>query len=523
MELETLKQIYQKKAPQFDPDGFRLYDAAVELTGFDLYGTFPYEDNRGMFKEADGHQLMRYLTADRFGKIKWEIVPGTTYERAILGETDTTTPEYQAFETELYRAVLIRMGFEDILPQEHGEEILRKDEVIETEAITELKLYTHLHVEMVDAGHGGSTVFLESIGQDKKAAYTELVQAAIQTVQPLEDARCAFLQHTGGYPGVNEKIVSLLHTTEVVEGRLYGVTVCRSRGALSPEEITALKSKCREYFDAGWGSGFAHCPRQEFAGLYIHFERNSGDPLLTRAELDAALKAGRVSNEPMVSEVNKDTFWPLIQEARHLWGEDLDGSAQWLESQLLMMGPEQARNFDNIVHGYLDLSYKYGLWTAASVMLDGCSDDGFMDFRGWLIAQGRDVYLAALKDPDSLADVPLDGRACFESLAYIGDSAYEKLTGKHTYNEIDQAAYEGLKRELAQDIVYGEGIGYPYKWSEATDYLPRLCEKYLTPEALAFLAQHHDDTWNLNSPDVKQARETAPKGKKAKHRGGDAR
>ncbi len=37
MELETLRQIYQEKAPRFDPDGFRLYHAAEELTGSDLY------------------------------------------------------------------------------------------------------------------------------------------------------------------------------------------------------------------------------------------------------------------------------------------------------------------------------------------------------------------------------------------------------------------------------------------------------------------------------------------------------
>lgn len=395
--------------------------------------------------------------------------------------------------------------------------------MIETEAISELKLYTPLHVKMAATELGNSAILLDSIRQDKKAAYTEWVRSAIQEVQPLEEARSGFFQHIGGYSDINGKIISILNTTEMAEGRLYGVTVFQSREALSPEEIKALKNECRRFYDGGWGSGFAHCARQGLADLYIHFERNSGDPLLTRAELDAALKAGRVSNEPMVSEVNKDTFWALIQEARRLWGQDLDGSAQWLESQLLIIGPEQARNFDSIVHGYLSLSYKYGLWTAASIMLDGCSDDGFMDFRGWLIAQGRAAYLAALKDPDSLADVPLDGRAYFASLAYIGDSAYEKLTGKHTYNEIDQAAYEGLKRELAQDIVYGEGINYPYKWSETADYLPRLCAKYLTPEALAFRAQYHDDTWNLTSPDVKQARETAPKGKKAKHRGGDAR
>lgn len=224
-----------------------------------------------------------------------------------------------------------------------------------------------------------------------------------------------------------------------------------------------------------------------------------------------------------ITTVNKETFWTLIAQAKARCGQDMDASAEWVEGELLRMGPEQAQNFSSIMYGYSALAYKYGLWTAASVMLDGCSDDGFIDFRNWLIAQGKEVYLAALKDPDSLADVPVYGGGCFESLAYIGDKVYEKLTGKNAYDSIDRAAYEKLEQELAKDIEYGEGINYPYKWSETAGYLPRLCEKYLTPEELGSLVRHHNDTWNLTSPDVQRARETASKGKKAKRRGGDAR
>ena len=41
------------------------------------------------------------------------------------------------------------------------------------------------------------------------------------------------------------------------------------------------------------------------------------------------------------------------------------------------MGPEQALNFDAVIHGYREAAYKYGLWCAAAIMLDGCSDDSF--------------------------------------------------------------------------------------------------------------------------------------------------
>lgn len=52
--------IYCKFAAQLDEDGFRLYHAAQQITGFQPYNAFPYEDNRGAFEAADGHTLLRY-------------------------------------------------------------------------------------------------------------------------------------------------------------------------------------------------------------------------------------------------------------------------------------------------------------------------------------------------------------------------------------------------------------------------------------------------------------------------------
>ena len=91
------KTFYEQIAPELDPGGFKLYFTAQRLTGFELYKQFPYEDSRGMFEMMNGHQLMRYLLADQFHAIRWEIVPGTGYEHAILQPIDTTTPAYQQF------------------------------------------------------------------------------------------------------------------------------------------------------------------------------------------------------------------------------------------------------------------------------------------------------------------------------------------------------------------------------------------------------------------------------------------
>ena len=55
------------------------------------------------------------------------------------------------------------------------------------------------------------------------------------------------------------------------------------------------------------------------------------------------------------------------------------------------------------------MAYKYGLWSAVRLM-GHATDDGFTDFRAWLISQGKEAYFAALKEPDTLADLdPGDG------------------------------------------------------------------------------------------------------------------
>ena len=177
-----------------------------------------------------------------------------------------------------------------------------------------------------------------------------------------------------------------------------------------------------------------------------------------------------------ITEINKDTFWKLIQSAKETCGQDMDAMMDFLKDRLVSMGPEQAQNFHDILHAYEDLADKFGLWDAAGVMKEyGCSDDGFIDFRAWLIAQGRDTYLSALADPDSLAEVTPYGDCCFETLSYVGEYAYEQLTGKSAYDQTDQTRYETLLAELEQDIVYKGGIEFPREGPELKQYLPRLC------------------------------------------------
>ena len=346
-EMLSPEEQYAQLAPTLDADGFSLYAAAEEVTGLKVYEEFPYEDNRGMFELADGHTLLRYLEAAYFGAVTWEIVPGTPYERAILGEVDKTTPEYRTFYQK----------------------------------------------------------------------------------------------------------------------------IC--------------------------------------AGAAAHIKKRIGKEMK--------------NVKGPITEINQDSFWDLIHEAKNACGQDMDAMLAYLKDRLVSMGPTQAQNFHDIIHVYEDLADKFGLWDAAGIMKEyGCSDDGFIDFRAWLIAQGREVYFAALADPDSLADVVPYGDCCFEQLSYVGDYAYEQLTGKSAYDQTDWSAYEALLMKLEQDIVYKDGIEFPREGADLKKYLPRLCAKH--PE------WDGQTRWNLQLKEIldlihagKDYDRRQTSNKKKRSRGGEAR
>lgn len=53
--------------------------------------------------------------------------------------------------------------------------------------------------------------------------------------------------------------------------------------------------------------------------------------------------------------------------------------------------------------GYKEVANKYGFWiVVAFIKEDECSNDRFIDFRAWLLAQSKETYLGALESTDSL-------------------------------------------------------------------------------------------------------------------------
>jgi Protein of unknown function (DUF4240) len=159
----------------------------------------------------------------------------------------------------------------------------------------------------------------------------------------------------------------------------------------------------------------------------------------------------------MTSSYAMDTeqFWNLIGAASLRVADPADGEAiAALAAFALSHFPrEEIIAAQRVLTGLMAASYRKPLWAAAYLINGGCSDDGFEYFRGWLIAQGREVFEHAVAAPDSLADLPVLGPAgpahwgVWEQVLYIPLWAYKAATGA----VLPADAYPGEYPELEAD------------------------------------------------------------------------
>jgi len=122
-------------------------------------------------------------------------------------------------------------------------------------------------------------------------------------------------------------------------------------------------------------------------------------------------------------------FWEVIDQARAR-GTSCAECAHELEGILSKSSSIEIETFARAQDDLMRASYRWDLWGAAFVINGGCSDDGFDYFRGWLMLQGRDVWEAALRDPESLVDLSFEGDADCEDALYAASKAYEAVAGR---------------------------------------------------------------------------------------------
>lgn len=153
--------------------------------------------------------------------------------------------------------------------------------------------------------------------------------------------------------------------------------------------------------------------------------------------------------------MTEDEFWRIVDDVAAQSKASSDTFAArvaLLEERLLGLDPQSVEAFAMHFSRLQMAAYRWDLWGAAYVLGAGCSDDGFGDFRTWLISMGRQRFERALVDPDSLVEVEFGDFAeqdsFFEEYAYVASRVFEELTDDELpYFEGHEIAGERWKPE----------------------------------------------------------------------------
>ncbi|MEO3752228.1 DUF4240 domain-containing protein [Streptomyces sp. B6B3] len=168
--------------------------------------------------------------------------------------------------------------------------------------------------------------------------------------------------------------------------------------------------------------------------------------------------------------MDETDFWEIVDGTRDAADGDPVTHAELLVDRLAGLDPDSVIDFARHFEARFNRAYRWDVWGAAWVLLDGASDDTFENFRCWLISQGRRVFEGTLHEPDALADLldrfdpRRDGEA--EDVGYASFDAYERLTGNELPDlGLDEPSEEPTGRPLDLEDPNVLTAAYPRLWS----------------------------------------------------------
>jgi hypothetical protein len=165
-----------------------------------------------------------------------------------------------------------------------------------------------------------------------------------------------------------------------------------------------------------------------------------------------------------------ETFWAMIDSARLKSGGELESYLDLLIESLEKLSIEEIIAFDDLLYEMDVKAKKQMVWDAGQLILCGCSEDTFMDFRDWLIAQGKEVFEKAIENPDSLVDV-VDVTIRDDDKGNIGSYIFFGVVARDAYENKTGQAFSRKQRE------YKPIAGTGHAEEEFATVFPRLTAK----------------------------------------------
>lgn len=179
-------------------------------------------------------------------------------------------------------------------------------------------------------------------------------------------------------------------------------------------------------------------------------------------------------------KMDKDTFWQIIDSVNSkVSSADQQEILRVTQEKLLDYDPKEIAVWANILGYYSELANTSGIFAASCLLNEYMSDDGFMDFRAWLISRGKEVYTAAVRNPDSLAGLEIPEDTRFELYGYVVYDAFKSKCKDDVYDVMKRNSLtKAQKADIRSEIEY-----YPHEidYLHAQSLLPNLYAKYMEP------------------------------------------
>ncbi|WP_428304837.1 DUF4240 domain-containing protein [Lacipirellula sp.] len=126
--------------------------------------------------------------------------------------------------------------------------------------------------------------------------------------------------------------------------------------------------------------------------------------------------------------MERDVFWKIIDDSRRS-AEDVEDVPSEVASRLAKLQADEIISFKQHQWDLDAESYRWDLWAVAYIVNGGCSDDLFDYFRGWLLANGKKRFEAALANPEVIGKWT-EEEVELEDMLYAADDAYQQVTGE---------------------------------------------------------------------------------------------
>lgn len=124
--------------------------------------------------------------------------------------------------------------------------------------------------------------------------------------------------------------------------------------------------------------------------------------------------------------MNRNEFWRMIGGVSHL---KTGAKYEKLYHDLSQCSVESICHFGHFLMLYVSCAESPASWLLCKLITGGASDDSELYFRLWLSSLGRNVFLGALKNPDSILESNLQqGEYAFEELMHLAGSVLSEKT-----------------------------------------------------------------------------------------------